>query len=805
MAQKDERDRQISVLRDRLLRLSEASLRINESLDFETVLQGVLDSARALTDSRYGVITVFEATGEIQHFLASGITLHQAQQLWQIPGAMQFFGLLREIREPLRLRDFHSHTRSLGLPEFRPPMPVSEALSFLASPVRHRGKSVGNIYLGEKSRGREYTEDDESTLTMFAAQAALVIGNARSYREEQRVRTNLETLINTSPVGVVVFDTITGKLASFNREAARILEGVRIHGRHPERLLEVMTIRRADGREFSLQELSVDQAMKPGETVRAEQVEFRVPDGRKVTALMNATPIRTDDDCVESFVVTLQDLAPLEELERLRAEFLAMVSHELRVPLTSIKGSTTTLLDDSTVLDPAEARQFYRIIDHQADLMRDLISDLLDVAQIETGSLSVAPRPTDLTDIVDQARNTFLSGGGRNRFEIDFPSDLPWVMADRRRIVQVLNNLIANAARYSEASSAIRLTAVREDIHVAISVADEGAGVAADLLPHLFGKFSGIDTVNGKRRASDTGLGLAICKGIVEAHGGRVWAESDGPGLGTTLTFTVPVAEETPGGSVPETVSKTEHSRDPHRPGDKILVVDDDPQTLKYVRDTLTSAGYTPIVTADPEQVARYIASDRPQLVLLDLLLPGADGIELMEGILEVTEVPVIFLSAYGRDETIARAFESGATDYVVKPFSPTELVARIKSALRRRETGQDRAEPERPYVLGDLTVNYEEQRVTVAGCRVQLTAGEYHLLYELSIRPGRVLTYERLLRRIWGLRNVNDFRRIRTLVKRLRRKLGDDASDPRYIVTEHGVGYRMGKPEEIREASSQP
>ena len=276
-------------------------------------------------------------------------------------------------------------------------------------------------------------------------------------------------------------------------------------------------------------------------------------------------------------------------------------------------------------------------------------------------------------------------------------------MADRRRIVQVLNNLIANAARYSEASSVIRLTAVREDIHVAISVADEGAGVAADLLPHLFGKFSGIDTVNGKRRASDTGLGLAICKGIVEAHGGRVWAESDGPGLGTTLTFTVPVAEEIPGGSVPETVSKPEHSRDPHRPGDKILVVDDDPQTLKYVRDTLTKEGYTTTVTADPEEVAPLIKSFKPDLVLLDLMLPGTDGFVLMEDIVEVYSAPVIFLSGYGNGEIVARAFELGASDYVVKPFSPTELVARIKSALRRREERPARIgpSPNGPTCLG--------------------------------------------------------------------------------------------------------
>ena len=201
--------------------------------------------------------------------------------------------------------------------------------------------------------------------------------------------------------------------------------------------------------------------------------------------------------------------------------------------------------------------------------MRDLISDLLDVARIETGSLSITPEPIDVASLVDEARNTFLSAGGRSRIEIDLPPDPPWVMADRRRIVQVLNNLLANAARYSQASSAIRLTAVREDFHVSISVADEGAGVTADRLPHLFRKFSRIDSEDGERQTHGTGLGLAICKGIVEAHGGRVWAESDGPGLGAKFTFTVPVAEEGRGVSVPETARRTGHSCDPRGPGGK--------------------------------------------------------------------------------------------------------------------------------------------------------------------------------------------------------------------------------------------
>ena len=802
MTKADERDQLIEALRNRLSRLSEASLRINESLDFETVLQGVLDSARALTNARYGAIILLDDSGQIQDFLSSGLTPEESRLLWDLPSGMKLFEYVSRISGPLRLRDFLGHIQSLGLPEFSPPMSVSPPLSYLGVPVQHRGVRVGGIYLGEKEGGREFTPEDEETLVVFASQAALVIANARRHREEQRARADLEVLIDTSPVGVIVFDAKAGDSVSLNREARRIVEGLRIPGSSEEQLLEVLTFRRADGREVSLEEFPLAQVLSTGETVRAEEIVIEVPDGRSVTTLVNATPIYSEEGEVESVVVTLQDMTPLEELERLRAEFLGMVSHELRVPLTSIKGSTTTLLDTSTVLDPAETRQFYRIIDHQADCMRDLISDLLDVARIETGSLSITPEPSDVASLVDEARNTFLSGGGRSSIEINLPPDPPLVMADRRRIVQVLNNLLANAARYSEETSAIRLSVVRDGFYVGISVADEGRGVTADLLPHLFRKFSRIDSEDGERGTRDAGLGLAICKGIVEAHGGRVWAESDGPGLGAKFTFTVPVAEAIPDVSVPETARQTEHSRDPQGSGGRILVVDDDPQTLKYVRDTLANAGYTPIVTADPEEVGRLIKSDKPQLVLLDLLLPGRDGIELMEDILAVVSVPVIFLSGYGRDEIVARAFELGASDYVVKPFSPTELVARIKAALRK-EAGPDRADPDQPYVLGDLTINYKERRVSVAGRRVRLTKSEYQLLSELSVSSGRVVTHALLLRRIWGLWSFGDPRRVRTLVRRLRRKLGDDAKDPRYIFTEPRVGYRIGKAEGPEEASS--
>ena len=516
---------------------------------------------------------------------------------------------------------------------------------------------------------------------------------------------------------------------------------------------------------------------------------MQVPDGRSVKALLNATPIWSNDGDVVSFVMTLQDMTPLEEMERLRAEFLAMVSHELRTPLTSVKGSIATLLAPPTAMNPTEMRQFFRIIDAQIDRMHVLISDLLDVARIETGTLAVSPEPTDIASLVNEARNAFRSGGGGNHIDIELAEDLPWVMADRPRIMQVLGNLLSNAARNSPENAPITVSAAREHVHVAVSVSDEGGGIPAESLPHLFRKFS---RLNSGEQKGDTGLGLAICRGIVEAHGGRIWAESDGPGLGARFTFTIPTVEES-GYVSPATAAPPSPRSSRRGTGQvRVLAVDDDPQALRYVRDSLARLGYTPIVTTDPEEAVRLVEEEKPHLVLLDLMLPGIDGIELMQQIVEIAEVPVIFLSAYNQDRLVASAFDKGAADYVVKPFSHVELSARIRAALRRRETPK----PSQPYILGDLTIDYAERRVSLAGRPVQLTAIEYRTLTELSVNAGRVLTYEHLLRRVWGLEADADLSPMRTVVSSLRSKLGDDAVNPSYIFTELRVGYRMAKGE---------
>ena len=762
------------VPRARSSALAEAVLRIGASLDIDTVLEEVVESARALTGARWGVIAVVDEEGAPQDFVFSGFAPEDREELFSWPDSARLFAHFRELERPLRVDDLAAYVRALGI---EPPAAFSR--TFQGTPMRHRGADVGSFFLADKADGEPFTGEDEEALTLLASQAASAIANARAHRDERRARADLEALVETTPVGGAVFDAESGRPVSVNREARRIVEALRMPGRPPEELLEVISFSRADGNEISLAEFPIAQHLRAGETLRAEEVTLSVPDGRSVRMLVNATPIHGGDGTVASVVVTMQDLAPLDEIERLRTEFLGLVSHELREPLAAIRGSASTLLDDAASLDPAEMREFHRIIFQQSGHMRGLIGDLLDAGRIDTGTLSVAPEPSDVAGLVERARDTFVGAGGRHAILVDLPAGLPRAMADRRRIVQVLNNLFANAPRAAPEPSPIRVSAAREGAHVAVSVADEGRGMAPEQLPRLFDKHG----QNGSKAGH--GLGLAICKGLVQAHGGRIRAESPGPGRGATFTFTLPVAGDT-GVAAADPAPGREPDEKP-----RILVVDDDPRMLRSVRDTLAAAGYAPLITGEPGDIARIVRSERPGLVLLDLVLPGRDGIELMREVPELSDMPVIFISGYGRDETVAAALEAGAADYVVKPFSPTELVARVRAALRRREA------PE-PFVSGALAIDFDRRRVTVGGEPVALTATEHELLRVLALDAGRVVDYETLLRRVWGPRNGADANLVRIFVKTLRRKLGEDAANPTWIFNVRGVGYRMAEPGEV-------
>ena len=777
MAESDDLKRENEALRRRIATLHAAILRINASLDLDTVLGEVVQSARTLTGARWGVIAIVDEAGAPLDFVFSGFTPEEERELAAWPERARLFEHFRSLPGPLRLADLSVHVRALGIE----PAPLFSR-SFQGTPMRHHGADIGSFFLADKARGEAFTGEDEEVLTLFASQAASAIVNARTHRDERRARADLEALVETSPLGVLVLDAASGRAVSFNREARRIAERLRLPGQPPEQLLEAMTVRRTDGTEVNLNEFpgrgvarqrrdgahrgDVDLGAGRAQRARAGQRHADPRRGRR-----RGWHHRLGGDDRPGPRAARRDRAAAHRVPRPGEPRAARAAGrhqglggdaESRTP----PRSTRPRCASSTASSPSR----------RATCGASSATCSMRAASTRAHS-RLRRSPSEVAELVERARNTFVGGGGRHGIHVDLPAGLPRAMADRRRIVQVLNNLFANAARHAPESSPIRVSVAREDAHVAVSVADEGRGVAAEQLPRLFDKHAGSGPGAGY------GLGLAICKGLVEAHGGRIRAESAGPGRGATVTFTLPAAGETGAG----TAAEPSPDRPPDEPA-RILVIDDDPRTLHFARNALTRAGYAPLVTGEPEDLARLIRSEKPRLVLLDLVLPGRDGITLMQEVPDLSDVPVIFISGYGRDETVAAAFEAGAADYIVKPFSQTELVARVRAALRRREAPG-------PFVLGDLAIDHARRRVTVRGEPVDLTATEYKLLRVLALDAGRVVTYKTLLRRVWNGREGDEAHLVRIMVRSLRRKLGDAAANPAWIFNERGVGYRMPAP----------
>ena len=178
--------------------------------------------------------------------------------------------------------------------------------------------------------------------------------------------------------------------------------------------------------------------------------------------------------------------------------------------------------------------------------------------------------------------------------------------------------------------------------------------------------------------------------------------------------------------------------------------MDDEPQALWLLRNILSANRYEFFGASSPEEMICLLETKRPHLVLLDLALPGTDGFELMDRIREISDVPIIFLSGDDQDANVARALNMGAEDYITKPFSSTELLARVSLSMRKRSAAVQTA-PRQPYQMGDVVINYTDRDVTVSGRPARLSSTEYKLLFELSTNAGRVLTRDQILRRVWG------------------------------------------------------
>jgi len=228
---------------------------------------------------------------------------------------------------------------------------------------------------------------------------------------------------------------------------------------------------------------------------------------------------------------------------------------------------------------------------------------------------------------------------------------------------------------------------------------------------------------------------------------------------------------------------------------EKILVVDDEPRVVRLVSEVLEAVGYQVIAAASGKPAIEMVALEQPNLVLLDILLPGElDGYEICRRIREFSDVPVIMLTAKAQEADVLRGFDVGADDYLTKPFSAKELVARVRAVLRRAQRPEEIVTA--TLTCGELEINFARRTVKVRDEKVSLTRTEYALLRQLALNANRVMLHQDLLTRVWGPEYRNDIDYLRAYIRYLRRKLEADPSNPRYILTSPGVGYMLACPE---------
>jgi len=251
-------------------------------------------------------------------------------------------------------------------------------------------------------------------------------------------------------------------------------------------------------------------------------------------------------------------VAALRELDRMKTELLSTVSHELRTPLGSIKGYATTLLTYGNKLRREEQREFLSIIDSEADRLRELIENLLDMSRLEAGVLRIDKEPVRLGTLVRELTRKVQLSAPTHTLAIEWPTPDPLVLGDTKRVYQVLQNLLTNSIKYAPDGGRITISACMQRRELQIQVADEGLGMPATELDKIFDRFHRVSG-DVSRRIGGTGLGLAICKGLVESHGGRIWAESEGEGLGSTFKFTLPLLQEPADVTVHTSRSKGAH------------------------------------------------------------------------------------------------------------------------------------------------------------------------------------------------------------------------------------------------------
>lgn len=466
------------------------------------------------------------------------------------------------------------------------------------------------------------------------------------------------------------------------------------------------------------------------------------------------------------------------EMKR-RGEFMRAVAHELKTPLTAILASIDTLTDE---VKDERSLKLAKSISRGASSLDKRINELLDLVRGEVGMLQLQLEPVDLRPMLQATAEamTPLALSNGLSLVVHLPPALPKVRADVARMEQVITNLIHNAIKFTPRGGKITLAARDQDADLVIEVKDTGPGMSDKQKKHVFESYRGWGTTDGQ--LGGMGLGLALCKMFAELHGGRIWVKSR-PGRGSVFGVSLPV--DTADGAVAPAQS----------PGRlwKVLIIEDDPEIanslgLALEREWPQAALLS---TRMGSEGLDLVETEQPDIVVLDLSLPDMHGLDVLREIRLFSSVPVVVLTVSQEEHDITRSLGLGANDYVTKPFRMKELLARLQSQLRRRipsgEAGQ--------IVCGSLILDPSTFEVRYGSRAISLTAIEGHILQELMLNAGQVVTYERLADAVWGEDHPGTLLSLRTHLRRLRQKLQPNPDDRKLILTKVGIGYSLANP----------
>ncbi|MBE0481088.1 MAG: response regulator, partial [Dehalococcoidia bacterium] len=466
------------------------------------------------------------------------------------------------------------------------------------------------------------------------------------------------------------------------------------------------------------------------------------------------------------------------EMKR-RVEFTRALAHELKTPLTSVLASSDLLL---ARLQDEPSLGLARNINYAASNLNTRINELLDLVKSEVGILQLKLETMDslqvLRDVVRSMTPLALRQG--QSLTLDLPPSIPVLRADRTRFQQIVANLLSNAIKFTPDGGKISVRAKAKNSSLIVEISDTGPGISSKDQQRLFKPYQRLD--GGTGNLGGLGIGLSLCKTLVELHDGQIWVRSR-LGKGSVFGFSLPLN--------PDNRSVTESEREV-KPW-KALIIEDDAAIV----DSLVLAldiewpEVQVISTRSGEEGVDLIEVEDPDVVLLDLGLPDVSGFEVLRQIRLFSAVPIIILTVSSEEADMVKGLEWGADDYVVKPFRPKELIARMRSQLRKQTPPDEEA----PIVSGPLRFDPSTCQLTIAGNEVSLTTIEGRIVENLMKNAGHVVTYSRLAEAVWDEDYPGSLETLRVHIRHLRAKVESDPGNPKIVLTKPGIGYLLARP----------